>query len=171
MFASARAHAGNSAATLAAAYSTAISGERVLLVDATSTNPELSEIFASDLSTSITVVLDSKDHLNKIVTRDDRSGLSILPIALADLRTLRVQQSRRLVAGLNLLSQDYDWIFIDAGALLDDESATTLLPATDIVFLVASAGETSPKDIDDVMHVLDLAHDRIAGSVLMFAEA
>lgn len=168
MFASARAHAGNSAAVLATAYSAAVSGERVLLVDATSTNPELSALFAADLATMTTVILDSKEHLLKVVTRDERSGMSFLPIALADLRTLRIQQRRRLVAGLNLLSQDYDWIFIDAGALLDDEAATTLLPAANLVFVVARSGATTRADIDDMMQILEPARERIAGTVLTF---
>ena len=94
--------------------------------------------------------------------------MSFLPIALADLRTLRIQQRRRLVAGLNLLSQDYDWIFIDAGALLDDEAATTLLPAANLVFVVARSGSTTRADIDDMMQILEPARDRIAGTVLTF---
>lgn len=169
MFASARANAGNSASVLAVAYSAALAGERVLLVDATSINPELSEVFAANLAKSTTVILDSKDHLNRITTRDGRSGLSFLPIALADLRTLKTQQRRRLVAGLNLISQDYDWIFIDAGALLDDEASTTLLPAANQVFVLARAGATSRSDIDDVMEILEPVRDRIAGAILTFA--
>ncbi len=170
MFTSPRVGAGNSASILAVAYSAALSGERVLLVDATSTNPELSSVFAAALAKSTTVVLDSKEHLNKIVTRDEKSGMSVLPIAWADLRTLRVQQRRRLVAGLNLLSQDYDWIFIDAGSLLDDEAATTLLPATDFVFLVGRVGATSRTDINEMLQMLEPAQDRIAGSILTFGK-
>ncbi|MEQ1672685.1 MAG: GNVR domain-containing protein, partial [Hyphomicrobium sp.] len=169
MFASPRANAGNSASVLAVAYSAAMAGERVLLVDATSINPELSEVFAANLGKSTTVILDSKEHLTKITTRDARSGLSFLPIALADLRTLKTQQRRRLVAGLNLISQDYDWIFIDAGALLDDEASTTLLPAANQVFVLARAGATSRTDIDEVMEILQPVRDRIAGAVLTFA--
>ena len=168
MFAAPRSGTGNSAAVLAVAYSAALSGERVLLVDATSINPELSSVFAANLAKSTTVILDSKEHLNRITTRDARSGLSFLPIALADLRTLRIQQRRRLVAGLNLVSQDYDWVFIDAGALLDDEAATTLLPATNQVFLVGRAGVTSRTDVDEMLEILDPARDRIAGAVLTF---
>lgn len=170
MFASPRPSAGNSASTLAVAYKAALSGERVLLVDATSTNPELSSILAANLANATTVILDSKEHLNKIVTRDEKSGLAFLPIALGDLRTLRVQQRRRLVAGLNLLSQDYDWIFIDAGSLLDDEAATTLLPATDIVFLVGRAGATTHTDVNAMLQMLEPARARIAGAVLTFGK-
>lgn len=166
MFVSATIGAGNSATTLAIAYAAAMAGERVLLVDATSTNPELSNIFAASLKPTNVVVLDNKEHLASITTRDLRSGLAFLPIALADLRTLKNQQRRRLVAGLNSLSQGYDMIFIDAGAVLDDEAATCLLPAADQVLVVTRAGVTNRPDLGQMMEVLESARDRITGAVM-----
>ncbi len=171
MFVSPRSGSGNSSAVLAVAYSAALSGERVLLVDSTSVNPELSTVFAASLPKSTTVILDSKEHLNKIVTRDARSNLAFLPIALADLRTLKTQQRRRLVAGLNALSQDYDWIFIDAGALLEDEAATILLPAANQVYVVGRADKTIAADVLETMEILDTVRDRIAGGILTFVPA
>lgn len=166
MFVSPVAGAGNSATTLAVAYAAALSGERVLLVDATSTNPQLSEIFATNLPPTSVVVLDSKEHLNRITTHDSRSGLSFLPIALADLRSLKTQQRRRLIAGLNGLSQNYDLIFIDAGGLLEDESALSLLPAADQIMVVARSGVSSKSDIAETFEILDTAQDRITGTVM-----
>lgn len=166
MMVSSRANAGNSATTLATAYAAALSGERVLLVDATSTNPELSAIFSSSLKPRTAVVLDNKDHLSQITTRDMRSGLAFLPIALADLRTLKSQQRRRLVAGLNGLSQSFDLIFIDAGAVLVDEAAACLLPSADQVLLVARQGATNRNEIAETLELLEPASDRITGAVL-----
>ncbi len=157
---------GNSATTLAVAYAAALSGDRVLLVDATSTNPELSAVFATTLKPTTAIVLDNKDHLNQITTRDMRSGLAFLPIALADLRTLKNQQRRRLVAGLNGLSQGFDLIFIDAGGVLEDEAATCLLPAADQILIVGRAGMTSRADIDQTIELLEPARERITGGVL-----
>ena len=162
---------GNSATTLAVAYAAALAGERVLLVDATSTNPELSTIFATSLKPTNTVILDNKDHLNQITTRDSRSGLAFLPIALADLRTLKTQQRRRLIAGLNGLSQGFDLIFIDAGAVLEDEAATCLLPAADQVLIVGRAGITTHRDIDQTIELLEPARERITGGVLTLSDA
>lgn len=166
MLASPHSGLGNSATTLALAYAAAVAGERVLLVDATSTNPELSRIFATTLAPTNAVVLDSKEHLSRITTRDSRSGLAFLPIALADLRKLKTQQRRRLVAGLNALSQDYDLIFIDAGALIEDEAATSLLPAADQVLIVGRAGVTSADQIAVSAEILDGARDRVTGTIL-----
>lgn len=171
LIASPTANAGNSGTTLALAYAAALAGERVLLVDATSSNPELSKVFATTLKQTNVVVLDNKDHLAQITTRDERSGLVFLPIALADLRTLKLQQRRRLIAGLNGLSQSYDLIFIDAGAVLEDEATTSLLPAADQIFVVARSGHTTQSELASILEVLDPTHDRISGAILTMAPA
>jgi Mrp family chromosome partitioning ATPase len=166
MMVSPRPDAGNSSTTLAVAYAAALAGDRVLLVDATSTNPVLSTIFSTSLKPTNVVVLDSKDHLNQITTHDQRSGLAFLPIALADLRTLKTQQRRRLVAGLNGLSQNYDLVFIDAGAVLEDEAATSLLPAADQIMVIGRASVTTHDDIAGTVEILEPARDRITGAIL-----
>ncbi len=164
------ARSGNSATSLALAYAAASAGERVLLVDSTSSNPELSRIFASSVKPEGTVVLDNKEHLAKITTRDARSGLAFLPIALADLRTLKNVQRRRLIAGLTGLSQDYDLVFIDAGAILSDEAAACLLPSADQVLVVARSGQTTQKQIAETLEVLDSARGKITGAVLTMVD-
>jgi polysaccharide biosynthesis transport protein len=166
MIVSPRSGAGNSATALAVGYAAALAGDRVLIVDATSVNPELSTIFATTLKATNVVILDSKDHLNQITTRDTRSGLAFLPIALADLRSLRTQQRHRLVAGLNGLSQNYDLVIIDAGGVLEDESVTSLVPAADQLMIVARADVTTRNDVDRMLQILEPARDRIVGGVL-----
>ncbi|MGE0053989.1 MAG: exopolysaccharide transport family protein [Hyphomicrobium sp.] len=158
--------AGNSATALALAYAAALAGERVLLIDATSNRPDLSNIFAASLEQKNVVVLDNKEHLAEITARDSRSGLAFLPLAFVDLRTLKSQQRRRLVAGLNGLIQSYDLVFIDAGGLLEDESAMCLLPTADEVFLVARHAATTREEIAESMEVLEPAGDRLTGGVL-----
>ncbi|MGL4397362.1 MAG: GumC family protein [Hyphomicrobium sp.] len=163
--------AGNSATTLAVAYAAALAGDRVLLVDATSSDPELSLIFAQNLKPTNVVILDNKDHLARITTKDARSGLTFLPIALADLRTLKSQQRRRLVAGLNGLSQNFDLVFIDAGSVLDDEAATALLPVADQIALVVRSGVTTRGEIAETLELIDSARDRVSGAVMTLANA
>lgn len=166
MFVSARAGAGNSATALAIAYAAALSGERVLLIDATSANPELSTVFATNLKPTNVVVLDNKEHLNQITTRDARSGLAFLPIALADLRLLKTQQRRRLVTGINSISQSYDLVFIDAGGVLDDEAVLCLFPIADEIMTVSRSGVTTRADLTQLAGVLEPAQDRVSGAVL-----
>ena len=166
MLASPVAGTGNSATALALAYAAASGGDRALLIDTTSTNPELSQIFASSFKPSDIGPLDNKEHLSDIITKDARSGLDFLPIALADLRTLKTAQRRRMIAGLNGLSLGYDLVFIDAGNVLEDEAASCLLPAADQVLIVARAGTTTPKEIGETLEVLEPARERISGAIL-----
>lgn len=166
MFVSPTRGAGTSSSALATAYSAALAGERVLLVDATSIDAELSGVFAGDLQQGSVVVLDNKDDLAHITTRDVRSGLSFLPIALTDLRTLKSSQRRRLVTGLRALAQSYDLVFIDGGALLDDEAAASLLPAADQIFVVARAGSATQQQIAETQRVLAPVAEHVGGLVM-----
>lgn len=169
MFLSPTSNAGTSATALAVAYAAALAGERVLLIDAASATAALSDVFAAELKEGQVVVLDRKEDLQSIVTRDARSGLSFLPIALADLRTMKDQQRRRLVTGLKLLAADYDLIVIDAGALLEDEASISLLPAVDQLVYVARAMMTSRHDLREISQIIEADSDRVAGAVLTLA--
>ena len=164
--ASARAGAGVSATSLALAYAAATGGERTLLVDAASLDTSLSDVFAPPLEAGTVIVLDSKDDLARITTRDVRSGLAFLPIALTDLRLLKASQRRRLAEGLRALAQSYDRVFIDAGPLLDDEAARTLLPLADEILVVARSGVTSQPDLDEVERVIAAMSTRRRSLVL-----
>ncbi len=155
--------AGTSAATLALGCAAARTGQRVLLVDAASIDAELSEVFAGELSQTEPVVLDSSEHLARIVKCDDVSGISVLPIAFADLRTLNSNQKRRLATGITSLAQAYDLVLIDGGALLDDDSALSLLPAVDRIAIVARIGMTTSDDIEALSALLRPDNDRLMG--------
>ena len=161
--------AGSSGTAIALAYTAAVRGDRVLLVDTTSVDTGVSTAFADDLVANDVVVLDNKHHLAKITVREPKSGLKVLPIAFADLRLLKMQQRRRLAAGLNALAQDFDLVFIDAGSALDDEAATCLLPVADQVLVVARARMTKRSDLDQVYELIDNGGPRLAGNVLNYA--
>ena len=163
--------AGASSVALSLAYAAAHAGERVLLVDACSADTDLSNTFAADFEHRGLVVLDNKAHLQAITRRDARSGLAFLPIALADLRALRPHQRKRLAAGISALSQSYDMVVIDGGALLEDESSQSLLSIADQIVVVARAGTTSAHALTQTERMLEPQQDRFAGTVLNMADA
>ena len=170
MLVSAHGGAGTSATALALAYTAALNGEKVLLVDAASSDVALSAALAGDLDHKGVIVLDNRAHLQSITRRDQRSGLVFLPIALADLRTLKAHQRKRLAHGITALSQSYDLVVIDGGALLEDESAASLLPMVDSVLVVARAGQTPAAALVEVAETLEPVRARIAGTVLCGAD-
>jgi polysaccharide biosynthesis transport protein len=162
--------AGTSLSALALAYTRACAGERVLLIDAASADPALSLEFAGDLHQDEPCILDSKEHLAAIASREPESGLMFLPIALADLRTLTSGQRKRLSVGIASLASDYDLVVIDGGALDEDDTIATLSELATTVVVVARAG-SGKTDIHVLADALNVAPNRIAGVVATMATA
>ncbi len=161
-------HAGSGGSSLALSLAMAAGalGDRVLLVDAASTDTALAAAFAAPVPEDRAVVLDDKLDLASILTRDPVSGVAILPIGLADLRRLRTSQVTRLQKGLNALARDFDLVVFDGGAVLDDDSANVVLPCANEVLLVARAGQTDAAALEAASRHFELARDRLSGVVL-----
>jgi polysaccharide biosynthesis transport protein len=124
----------------ALAYAAARRGVPTLLVDASSADPTLSQLFASDQPQTEPCVLDSKRHLQAILETDSRSGLALLPIALADLRTFSPDQHRRFMSGMTQLSGDYRLVIIDGGMVDADGALNGLADvATQVVSVTRNA--------------------------------
>ncbi|MEL6372940.1 MAG: exopolysaccharide transport family protein [Pseudomonadota bacterium] len=157
--------AGVSSTALALAYQAALAGRATLLVDADSQTPALSDMFVGALEQDGPCVLDNKAHLDGLLTRDPGSGLALLPIALADLRRLKAHQQRRLATGMAALSEDYDLVIIDAGALAHDEGALALLPVVSDVVLVGPPATKNDDALRRLASVRALTTDLIRGKV------
>lgn len=162
--------AGVSSTALAAAYAASMSGERVLLIDAASTDTALSNALAADFEHSDRIVLSNTQHLRSIIQRDKRSGLSFLPIALADLRTLNMNQRKQLAAGISALAESYDLVIVDAGALLDDESATALMTIADQIILIVPPNDASPRVQREALRMIKSHESRFAGIVVNMSD-
>ena len=144
--------------------------DRPVMDFAASGDPTLSNQFAGDLRQDHPCVLDSKEHLAELTSRDAQSGLAFLPIALADLRTLTMNQRNRLAQGLGKLAMDYDVVLIDGGSIEDDEAIASLVPIASQVVLVAANGALDPARARDVVEVLQVAPERMAGVLLSMSE-
>lgn len=159
-------NAGTTSTVLSLGYAAALAGERVLLVDAASADPELSNVFANNRDHSQRISLDSRPDLEAITVMDAESDLSVLPIATADLRTLKSNQRRQLIDGLRKLCADYDLIFIDAGALLEDATVMSLMPAADDVIVVARSGLTEHDELKHSERLLSVTSDNVLGTIV-----
>ncbi len=159
-------NAGTTSTVLALGYAAALAGERVLLVDAASADPELSQVFGGNRQQNERIMLDDKDQLERLTTVDADSGLAVLPIALADLRTLKTQQRRRLIEGIRKLGADYDMVLIDAGALLEDATALSLLSVADDVIVIARSGMTDQNELKNTERLLVASADNLLGTIV-----
>ena len=166
LFAGPFATSGSTTTAFSIAYAAASLGDRVLLIDAASANTMLSDALIDKLPVRGPIALDNEDDLASIITHDTRSGLAFLPIGMADLRSLRTAQRKRLQVGLEHLSKTYDLVVIDGGGVLEDESAHIILPFAKEVILIAESGETQAATLTAVSQQLDRARDKITGVVL-----
>ncbi len=166
VFAGPFANSGSTTTAFSIAYAAACVGDRVLLIDAASANTMLSDALIDKLPVKGPIALDNEDDLASIITHDPRSGLAFLPIAMADLRSLKTAQRKRLQTGLEQLAKMYDLVVIDGGGVLEDESAHVILPFAKEVILIAVAGETQAATLTAVSQQLDRARDKITGVVL-----
>jgi uncharacterized protein involved in exopolysaccharide biosynthesis/Mrp family chromosome partitioning ATPase len=168
---SAKRDAGTTFSALAIAFAHALDGQRTLLIDAASADPKLSTLFAGDLDQDQPCVLDSTEHLNRLISRETRSGLGFLPIALADLRTLTMNQRARLATGLNKLAADYDLVVIDGGATEADTAIAALVPIASQVVIVAPNGQIDDAHAQEVAAALQVPPERLAGVLVAMGDA
>ncbi|MEQ1611247.1 MAG: GNVR domain-containing protein, partial [Hyphomicrobiaceae bacterium] len=134
--------ADSSSTALALAYRAAVTGRRTLLIDVAAADPRLSQVFAANLRQRRACVLDSEAHLAEITLHDARTGLSILPMALADLARLDPDQQRRLVKGLRQLGRRFDLVIMDAGIAADNQGMGFLTTMVDKVLIVTAKSST-----------------------------
>jgi polysaccharide biosynthesis transport protein len=154
---------GTSMSALSIAYARALAGDKTLLIDAASSDATLSTLFAGDLVQDQPCVLDSKEHLASITSRDTRSGLVFLPMALADLNALTPHQRTRLANGISKLAQDFDVVVIDGGALPEDPGVTALAQLASAVVVVARAGTYDDAEAQDLIAILGVDPSQVAG--------
>lgn len=167
---SASPRSGTTFSAFSLAYAQALAGEKALLIDAASADPSLSNQFAGDIRQDHPCVLDSKDHLLELTSRDAQSGLSFLPIALADLRTLTMSQRMRLANGIGKLAADFDVVVVDGGYIAEDEAVAALVPMVSQVVIVAPDGGLDLVRARDVADVLQVPSDRLAGVLLTMSD-
>lgn len=164
-----RVNAGTSSAVLALGYSAALAGDKVLVVDAASANPELSRVFGGKREHRMSVMLDNKKELAALTSVDGTTGLTVLPIALADLRTLNTAQRRRLNEGIRKLAADYELVLIDAGALLEDATVLNLFSAADRIVVVSRAGVTRKNELSQTVDLVKACSDNLLGTLVAMA--
>lgn len=137
MLVGADARADSASTALALAYRAAVRGQRTLLIDSAAADPKLSQALATNFKQQRPCVLDSATHLAELALNDTRTGLSLLPLALADLAHFTPDQQRRLVSGLRKLSQGFELVILDAGLASENQGVAYLTAIVDRVLIVS----------------------------------
>ena len=154
------------AAQLAITY--ARSGSSVLLVDADMHNPTQATTFEISNTPGLAEHLEGRDKA-KVVRVDPGDGsmnLAVLPAGLPGKPPSQTLSSNDTVALLGLLSDAYDMVIIDSPPLLPVADSRSLARHTDATIIVTRNDETSAKDVERAIELLDQVRVAPLGGVL-----
>ena len=138
-------------------------GKKVLLIDCDFAHPTQHALFRLE-NRGLFEAVNSESEVNAFCQRTKQAGLSLLAagsVALPDLLA-----SERFPKMLDELKKAYDYILLDAPAVLASADALAAAGCADGVVLVIESGKEEPKTARLAKKRLEQAKARILGCVL-----
>ena len=142
----------------------AAEGKRVLLVDASTGNPELSMHFAPRNTEGVRQVLRGEAEFADVLHREVAPCLDFVPLG-ADRgggEAIWSELSRMLKG--NPVS--YAWVIIDMGPILPGAMARSCGAALDGLFIIVADGKTKEKTLENCLDALGPVRSKLLGIVL-----
>jgi capsular exopolysaccharide synthesis family protein len=143
-------------------------GCRVVVVDANLRKPRVSEYLGITSSYGLTEVItgtvDPRGALQPWST--ERGGFYVLDSGSVRSNPSELLGSRRMERILGALRERYDYVLVDAPAVLLASDTAAFAQFTDGVVLVYRYGETRARDVRAATEVLQVAHAVVIGTVM-----
>lgn len=151
------------------AASLALTGAKVLLIDADLRHPRLHNIFQRDnewgLSTLLAHRLNESEAL-ALVERDETSGLFLLPSGPIPANPAELLGSDQMARLLGALANNFDYVVIDSPPIATFTDGVLLSTVADGVLLVVHSGKSSQDVIRRSQKMLQDTGSKIFGVVL-----
>ena len=157
---------GKTTAAVNLAVSTAMRGDKVLLVDAHVRKPFLHYVFNPSTSAGLTSVLADQSELEQAIFHTEIGRLHVLqggpPLANA-MELLDSQAMNELMA---FVTEQYDLVIFDGAPVLGGPDTSALASRCDGVVMLLSSGRTTMDKAAEAKRSLEFAGARIVGAVL-----
>ncbi|MBR1092297.1 AAA family ATPase [Bradyrhizobium manausense] len=150
----------------------ALSGARVVLVDADLRNPSLTRTMASTAKVGLLEVVLEGNPLDAVLLEDPATGLAFLPMV----STSRVAQSSEILSSSGMsklmaaLRERYEWVIVDLPPLSPIIDARTTVKLIDGYLLVIEWGRTHREAIGHALKDAPMLEGKILGAVLNKAD-
>lgn len=164
-FTSANPSEGKSTVAAHLARALALSGERVLLVDADLRRPRQHEIFQVAGDVGLSEVLAGEVQAEVALASTGIEGLSLLPAGRTPPNPSELLGSERMRALLRLASEDF-FVVVDSPPLLPVTDASLLATAVDGTVLVVRQGTTRKDHLEAAHESLTNVGAHVLGAVL-----
>ncbi len=147
---------------------TAMSGERVLLIDLDLRHPVLTSLYAPEATSGAIELLLGEAELKQVIIRDPETGLNFIPSPSRRnlTHTAELLGSQRLKDLLAHLSDYYDLIVVDTSPLLPVTDGRALLGAVDSLALVVRWEKTPRDAVEAALKQSPGSMDKLTGVVL-----
>lgn len=158
---------GKSTTSINLAVAMANSGKRVILVDADFRKASLASYLRISRSASgITSVIMKERRLPDVIVHKPELKLDILPVGVLPPNPTELAGSAEFVKILQLLSEIYDYVFIDTPPVSVVTDAAILSRVVDGVILIARADSTTKQALYSAKQNLENVNANIIGVVL-----
>lgn len=141
-------------------------GARVLLVDADLRRPTCDRRLGIEAPRGLTHVLAGQESLMNVVYPTAVENMSLLPAGTIPPNPTELLGSHSMQELLTEVSEDYDYVIVDASNALAINDAVVLAPFVDGVMLVVDAHRTPRALMQRTKKRLEQAHARMLGVIL-----
>ena len=144
----------------------ALSGARVLLIDADARNPSCHKVMGMGNHFGLTELLTGQLGMNEVIQPTTVQNLSLITAGSSPPNPTVLVGSRKIYATLMALEQDYDCICIDSPPVMPVSDAELLSTMVHGVVLVVDAQTTPKQTVKEARARLTYARANLLGVVL-----
>jgi capsular exopolysaccharide synthesis family protein len=144
----------------------AMSGQRVMLIDADMRRPRLHDIFQRPQEPGLSNLVMGKVKASEAIRETDISGLWLLPAGLMPSNPTELLSSRRFRDVLDALLRQFDWVIIDSPPTMAVIDASVIAHTVAGVLFVVAAEKTSRPAAIKALEQLEVAKANFVGVVL-----
>jgi capsular exopolysaccharide synthesis family protein len=144
----------------------AMTGQRVLLIDADMRRPKVHQVFALPQMPGLSELMVGEARASEAIRPSGESGLWLLPAGTAPHNPAELLSSNRFKQFLAALSEHYDWVIIDSPPVMAVTDAAVLAHTASAVLFVVAAEVTHRANALAALEQLEAANATFVGAVL-----
>jgi capsular exopolysaccharide synthesis family protein len=157
---------GKSTSACNIALTLALTGSKVVLVEADLRKPRVCEYLGLDSAAGLTNVLAGQNELEDVLVPWRRQTLTVLPSGPVPPNPSELLGSQHMGSLLKALAAGFDYVIVDTPPLLPVTDAAVLATLTDGALLITRHGKSSRDDVERAAHSLEAVNARLLGTVL-----
>lgn len=147
------------------AITIALSGRKVLLIDADMRRPNLHSLVGMEREPGLARILTGERDVDVIVEDTIIQGLHVLPAGVPDVPPTELLDTKRMRQFLDGAAERYDVVIVDTPPVLAATDPIVLAPYCDVILVVASADKTDFRGLSQVKSTLGAVGVPIGGVI------